>query len=251
MNTMSAVNTADPMGTVNETDKPKLPSLKICVEVPAAPAPPTLPGAGLPAEGMETLCRFCGLRAGLHAMRIGAETACVLCGLVESLHRPTIDEEVRLIWLPEMSQAVLNVLVRQIHIDLRDLEESVYCEDVPNTPEGMRPVLYNAQRILLERRAGILDRLGSSRAGDLAEALATLGRRHAKVEDLPLGGLRVFPAGRFYIGGVNVYDEIVDSWRGQPGDGQPGAGPPEEDKSAGPRAKMSEAARAELMAGVA
>jgi hypothetical protein len=63
--------------------------------------------------------------------------------------------------------------------------------------------------------------------------------------------LRVFPAGRFYIGGVNVYNEIVDSWRGQPGAGHPGAGPQEEDESAGPRAKMAETARAELMAGVA
>lgn len=179
-----------------------------------APAQHHTPGLALVAENAGKLCNFCGLFAGLHAIRIGQTTSCVLCGLVQSLHRATIDEELRLIWLPEMSQPALNVLVRQIHIELQDLGESTYCDDTPKNPEGMRPALYTAQRILRERGETIVERLGSSRAGDLADALTVLADRHGSLENLPWGGLRAFPTGRFYVGGVNVYPEIVDSWRG-------------------------------------
>jgi hypothetical protein len=162
-------------------------------------------------------CSFCGLSAGFHAMRIGTAISCVLCGLVQSLHRTTIDEELRLIWLPEMSQPALNVLVRQIHIDLQELGESVFCDDTPKIPEGMRPTLYTAQRILRERSETISERLGSSRASDLADALTVLADRHSGLHNLPWGGLRAFPTGRFYVAGVNVYDEILGSWRGLTG----------------------------------
>ncbi|GLR66583.1 hypothetical protein GCM10010909_12630 [Acidocella aquatica] len=134
---------------------------------------------------------------------------------MQSLYRTTIDEELRLIWLPEMSQAALNVLVRQIHIDLQELGESVYCDDTPKKPNGMRSALYTAQRILRERGETIAERLGSSRASDLADALTVLADRHLGLQNLPWGGLRAFPTGRFYAGGVNVYDEIVSSWRGK------------------------------------
>jgi len=147
-------------------------------------------------------------------MPIGKTMACVLCGLVQSLQRSTIDEELRLIWFPEMSQAALNVLVRQIHIELQELEEPVHCDATPGSPEGMRSALYNAQRILRERSESVAERLGSDRASDLGDALTILAGRHATPADLPWGGLRALPTGRFYIAGVNVYDEIVSHWRG-------------------------------------
>ena len=165
-----------------------------------------------------TTCHFCGLTAGLHGMRMGQSISCVLCGLAQSLHRTTIDEEIRLIWLPEMSQPALNVLVRQIHIDLQVLGESVFCDDNPSHPGGMRTALYTGQRILRERCDAIVEKLGSSRASDLADALTVLSARHVDVRNLPWGGLRAFPTGRFFVGGLNVYDEIVASWRGVPTD---------------------------------
>jgi intracellular multiplication protein IcmJ len=158
-------------------------------------------------------CAFCGQRAGLRAMRLNGDLACVLCGLVQSLHRPTIDAEIRLIWLPEMSQAALNVLVRQIHIELRALGNSVYCDDVPKYGAEMRRILYTAQRLLLQRGETVSERLGSSQPSDLADALTVLASRHANVQGLPLGGLRIFAAGRFFIDGADVYGEVVDSWR--------------------------------------
>ena len=181
--------------------------------------PPSPLGSGADAGSDDNLvgCMFCGLSAGLHAMRISGQTACVLCGLVQSLHRPTIDQEVRLIWLPKLSQAVLNVVVRQIHIELRGLEESVFCDDAPRVRDGLRPVLYNAQQVFLNQCKPILERLGSIRAGDLADALTALAERQVKIDISPdkslLGGLRALPTGRFYVGGVNVYEKIVDSWR--------------------------------------
>jgi hypothetical protein len=187
----------------------RLPALKIGVGVPASSSS----DAVIQGDDAGAACQFCDQRAGLHAMRIGVNLACVLCGLVQSLHRPAIDDEVRLIWLPKLTQAALNVLVRQIHIELRGLGESLYCEDIPKSPQGMRPTLYVAQRILLKGSAVIAERLGSALAGDLADALTGLTRRHVAVDALPFGGLRVLPAGRFYVGGTDVYAEIVDSWR--------------------------------------
>jgi hypothetical protein len=193
----------------------KLKSLTIGVDGPAAQH---VAGEAVSDDIAGTLCHFCGLTAGLHGMRIGQSISCVLCGLAQSLHRTTIDEEVRLIWLPEMSQPALNVLVRQIHIDLQVLGESVFCDDNPSHPGGMRTALYTAQRILRERSDAIVEKLGSSRASDLADALTVLSARHVDVRNLPWGGLRAFPTGRFFVGGLNVYDEIVASWRGVPTD---------------------------------
>ena len=193
----------------------KLKSLTIGVDAPAAQH---VAGEAGPQDIACRLCHFCGLMAGLHGMRIGQSISCVLCGVAQSLHRTMIDEEVRLIWLPEMSQPALNVLVRQIHIDLQVLGESVFCDDNPSHPGGMRTALYTAQRILRERSDAIVEKLGSSRASDLADALTVLSSRHVDVQTLPWGGLRAFPTGRFFVGGLNVYDEIVASWRGVPTD---------------------------------
>ena len=193
----------------------KLKSLTLGVNRPAAQH---VAAVAVPDDITGTTCHFCGLTAGLHGMRIGQSISCVLCGVAQSLHRTMIDEEVRLIWLPEMSQPALNVLVRQIHIDLQVLGESVVCGDNPSHPGGMRTALYTAQRILRERSDAIVEKLGSSRASDLADALTVLSNRHVDVRNLPWGGLRAFPTGRFFVGGLNVYDEIVASWRGVPAD---------------------------------
>jgi hypothetical protein len=190
----------------------RLETLSFGIDVPV---PHHAPGLANVEVRTGKLCNYCGLSAGLQAMQIGKALSCVLCGLVQSLHRTTIDEELRLIWLPEMSQPALNVLVRQIHIDLQELGESVYCDDTPKKPDGMRSALYTAQRILRERGETIAERLGSAHASDLADALTVLADRHVGLQNLPWGGLRGFHTGRFYASGVNVYDEIVNSWRGK------------------------------------
>jgi len=200
----------------------KLKSLTIGFDAPAAQH---VAGEAGPQDIACRLCHFCGVMAGLHGMRIGRSSSCVLCGLAQSLNRTTIDDEVRLIWLPEMSQPALNVLVRQIHCDLQALGESVFCDDNPSHPGGMRTALYTAQRILRERSDAIVEKLGSSRASDLADALTVLSNRHVDVRNLPWGGLRAFPTGRFFVGGLNVYDEIVASWRGLPVDAKAAESP--------------------------
>ena len=178
------------------------------------PASYHAPGSAIVKPVTGETCAFCGLASGPHVMPVGKAVSCVLCGLVQSLHRTTIDEELRLIWLPEMSQPALNVLVRQIHIDLQELGESVFCDDTPKGREGLRPALYTAQRIFLERSETIAERLGSARASDLGDALMILAGRHAAPPDLPWGGLRALPTGRFYFAGVNIYEKIVGHWRG-------------------------------------
>ncbi len=200
----------------------KLKSLTLGVDTKASQ---NVAGEAVAEDITGATCHFCGLTAGLHGMRMGQSISCVFCGLPQSLHRATIDEEVRLIWLPEMSQPALNVLVRQIHIDLQVLGESVFCDDNPSHPGGMRTALYTGQRILRERSDAIVEKLGSSRASDLADALTVLSSRHVDVQNLPWGGLRTFPTGRFFVGGLNVYDEIVASWRGLPVDAKAAESP--------------------------
>ena len=45
-------------------------------------------------------------------------TACTLCHRVQHLGRVTVGQEQVLIWLPDMSQAALNCIVRRIHLTL-------------------------------------------------------------------------------------------------------------------------------------
>ena len=73
-------------------------------------------------------CRFCGFRALDRQGVVPVEdkqtpdtlaTCCLLCAAVQQLDRPTAAREAVLIWLPQMSQAVLNNMVRGIHLSLR------------------------------------------------------------------------------------------------------------------------------------
>ena len=54
-----------------------------------------------------------------------ARRSCALCLLVRHLERPRIDDEADLVWLPEMSQPALNITMREIHLRLRALGESL------------------------------------------------------------------------------------------------------------------------------
>jgi intracellular multiplication protein IcmJ len=145
-------------------------------------------------------CLFCGASLGLHAED---GRCCAACILVRHLERPRIDEEARLVWLPEMSQAALVCLVREIHGRLRVAGESL-C--------GGSPAAHYAC-IGLEGRAAIAaEHLGTDRLSELAHALGRMPRASYERRHRLLGGLRVLPAGRFFVGTTDVYPAIVDSW---------------------------------------
>jgi intracellular multiplication protein IcmJ len=163
-------------------------------------------------------CSFCAQPDAAFPARIrrpAGETirCCALCFLVEHLERPRIDEEASLIWLPEMSQVVINALIREIHIRLRALGETLHAEFRLSLDTEERRRLFHARALLQGRGAAAIARLSTGRPSDLAGAMLRLSdaayRRRFKL----LGGLRLLPSGRFFEGDRDIYPEIVDRWR--------------------------------------
>jgi hypothetical protein len=128
------------------------------------------------------------------------------------LGRPRIDEEARLIWLPESAQNVINVLCREIHVGLYRLLEPLCDDAVPRLNSEASARLYYARVALAAREDAAASRLGSSRPSELAEALRQLPASiRARQSDL-LAGLRVLPRGRFFAGDEDIYPNIVRAW---------------------------------------
>jgi len=167
-------------------------------------------------------CAFCGVQSGRWQRFIRSSTdrrrlvaACPLCFLCCHLERPSIDKEAALVWLPEMSQAALNVMMRAIHMGLRALSEDLGDGDeerCSNTPERAR--LDRARTALSERRRDAVARIGTECPSELAAALYRLSPAGYANRAKLLAGVRLLPRGHFYDRGANIYPEIVDFWRG-------------------------------------
>ncbi len=155
-------------------------------------------------------CRFCGGVLGPHA---DSDGACALCVLVRHLERPRIDDEARLIWLPEMSQAALLCLVREMHCQLRAAGERFDGEGGPAVVTPERSALHYARQALAGRAEIAAEHLGTARPSDLSQALARLSDAAYAQRHRLLGGVRVLPSGGFFDGAEDVYPAIVDAWR--------------------------------------
>lgn len=192
-------------------------------------AHPSAWSAGVePAEGQAAVpsapCRFCGFNAGSCQERFHCNgdhaddsadnlvPACPLCHLAQHPERPQIDAEASLIWLPEMSQAMLNCFVRSIHLTLHAEGEPV---DMRRTPRSSAPGVleaFRAYRALRERAAPAFDRLGSNSFAELGATLLDLRpKAYARRGEL-LAGLRLLPLGQFYRGGKDIYPEMLTAW---------------------------------------
>jgi hypothetical protein len=156
-------------------------------------------------------CSFCGLQPGMH----GDGASCAACRLVRHLERPRIDEEAILIWLPEMSQAALICLVREMHARLRSAGEGFDGEIGPLIASAGRNALHDARWALSSRAAVASELLETSRPSELAGALVRISRPSYERRHRLLGGIRVLPVGRFFVGAEDVYPAVVDSWRRQ------------------------------------
>jgi hypothetical protein len=168
----------------------------------------------LKATGAELCCQFCGETIGKVPDAFASkEPCCVLCGLVQNLGRPRVDEEARLIWLPELSQPALNALVRRIHIGLHSHGERLETGAQPSTAAGDLPTLYQAGQALLSRRGEAETRLGTSDPSHLADGLLRLSPSGFKRRDTLLGGVRLLPMGKLFDAAGDVYPQIVDSWQ--------------------------------------
>ena len=162
-------------------------------------------------------CAFCGIRSGAWqtpcpTVRGEPCPACPLCALPGSLHRPRIDEEAALAWLPEMSQAAVITVMREIHMQLRDLGEGLHADERFRLENAQRRTLHHARAALAERTAPAAMRLGTHLPSELRSALLRLSPGAYGRRDTLLGGLRLLPLGRLYEAGQDVYPAIVDVW---------------------------------------
>jgi intracellular multiplication protein IcmJ len=186
-----------------------MPLLPLCL----SPGKAGAMSCDMPVEPLST-CRFCGCFAGSGRDNIGhvAAPACVLCGLAQNLVRPRIDQEACIVWIPELSQPAVNVIIRRVHLVLRGHGERVETDGRPTKTTGLIPTLYHVAQGLLERRREAAVRLGTSSPSDLADALLRLPSDAFQARNKLLGGARLLSLGRFYDGATDIYPEIVDSW---------------------------------------
>jgi intracellular multiplication protein IcmJ len=177
--------------------------------------------AGGSTEAETQPCAFCGVYSGRWQSSVRSPdegqrvvAACPLCFLCCHLERPSIDAEAALIWLPEMSQAALNVTMRAIHIELRALGEDLNDADQRRSSAPERAHLDHARAILGARGAAAVARLGTDRPSELAAAFYRLWPAAYANRAKLLAGVRLLPRGHFDDRGADAYPEIVDFWRG-------------------------------------
>jgi hypothetical protein len=167
-------------------------------------------------------CRFCGLAAPgwtepflLNGDPVDRSpdnlvTACALCQLVR-LDRPFIDDEATIVWLPEMTQATVNALVRETHRVFHAHGEPPTMERRPLTDTASLRAAYVSYQTLAERGAAAKARLGSTSPVDLGAALLALSPKAYAGRANLLGGVRLLGRGRFFRSGADVYPQLLDA----------------------------------------
>ena len=173
-------------------------------------------------EKAPSVCTFCTLETGpavetllvaqTDAKSVSA-TACPLCALSHHLSDDTIDRDALLIWLPETSQSVLNLVVRNIHMVCVAHGDSPRLEDAGSSAATERVRAGRQSYLALqERSTAAASRLGTSSPRLLGEALVQLnatdyGRRHEL-----LAGARLLSTGQLHRGGDNIYPGLIQTW---------------------------------------
>lgn len=169
-------------------------------------------------------CRFCGLPAGswrdvFHRNDDHTDwspdnlaAACPLCHAVQHIGSASASSELRVIWLPEVTQNLLNVLVRRIH-------RILHGHGLPPT-FAQRPVRFGddlgcAWRVyaaLARRAVSARSVIDTDNPRDLAAALQALSPgNYARRAEL-LGGLRLLHRGRSIRQGKDTYPTQLDHW---------------------------------------
>jgi hypothetical protein len=140
---------------------------------------------------------------------VHAVPACILCHLALCLDRDTIDREGLLIWCPQLSQGLLNSLVRASH-------ERLTLSDVPldlsRKPNRGDSDAWGAANVLADLRAqseAVVARIGTAAPSALYQGLVEFMRRDGALDPRLISGLRLFPLGRFFRGGEDIYPKLM------------------------------------------
>jgi intracellular multiplication protein IcmJ len=171
--------------------------------------------SGRTGGGAQSSCPFCGVRfaEGQEPFLCpdgSADFSCAPCHLVRHLERDTIAEEAVLIWLPEMTQAALNALahgaLNRLARDgaLRRAEApfNLASEQIPN---GALEAIRALEALSFEAET----RLGASSPRVLGAALMRMKPRLYEDRSRLLGGLRLWPRGRFFVDGEDIYPQLI------------------------------------------
>ncbi len=161
------------------------------------PLVPSIARGRPPASRDADRCGFCGTTDERRD-----DGACVPCQLVLNLDRPHIDDEAVLGWVPEISQAALNRIVRELHCRLHESAGRSGNERGP----------HYVTRALNERVGAAAKILGTSQPSELAQSLDLLPQTAYAERHRLLGGIRVMPAGRFFVDGADAYPQILAEW---------------------------------------
>ena len=169
-------------------------------------------------------CRFCGFRApdrqdvvpldGTPANRAADNlaTCCLLCAAVQQLNRPTAAQEAVLIWLPQMSQAVLNSMVRGIHLSLRMDGQSPILGNRPSKDTPIVRAAWQAYDALAACQPAAELHIGTVSPVELAAALLDMAPASYARRGEMLGGIRVLHRGQHFRNGSDVYPDALKGW---------------------------------------
>ena len=178
-------------------------------------------------ERDEHLCQFCGLPAGgwqdvFHVnddhddwAESNLAAACPICHASQHIGDTTADQQSRVIWLPELTQSEINVIIRSVHLML-------HAGGIPPTLET-RPIVGHDDLVCAWRAYRALDRQADVAASivdthsprELASALRALSAdEYARRHDL-VGGLRLLHRGRSLRRGRDTYPAQLAVWAEQ------------------------------------
>ena len=140
--------------------------------------------------------------------------SCPLCHLAQHLGRPEIEREAVLIWLPEMAQTALNLLVREMHLQCLRAGVAPRAAMEPTASAGAA-VAKDARAALdaLRERADAADtRLGTTSPRRLGLALLEMSPDDYARRGELLGGTRLLPLGQVFLDGRDVYPDMLQAW---------------------------------------
>jgi hypothetical protein len=185
-----------------------------------ASSPQGLPHAPWGAAGSGS-CQFCGFgrRDWQEPFHVNGDhtdfsppnvvSSCILCHLLQHLDRETIDEEAALIFMPELTQAVVNSLARAVHAQLvRNGEPPTLIRPSLAHRIEVRNAL-SASLALRERAQPAAAILGAHSPRDLCAALLRCKPEFYERRSKLLAGLRLLPLGRYFRDGEDIYPSLL------------------------------------------
>lgn len=143
-------------------------------------------------------------------------TACSFCHMCQHIGLAGIKKEAALIWLPEIPQAELHHIVRNILVANRSYEQIKKDMQAQTTKVKASRFISEAANAIMDalkdRMVEAENRLGSCDPADIGEAMMLLDDVVYDKRSEFLNGIRLLPLGVRVNNGQNEMDKIVDAW---------------------------------------